>query len=220
MPPRVSQQRQPRPRPPRRLGDGTGFEDPAPKPRPYLLHDQANLVCLPLLCALCLAGLAELVDCWLITVIFTVYIVADLLWILVVPESLPRFPAIITVHHLITLALLSHPLRYPVDARFTCLDGLVEISTLFLIARRHCTGWLSTLCNWLYWGSTIALRFVLQPYLLMLFWRLAAKYPPHVRAVVIGSQTFLCIFNTGLVIIAINASRYQKTHKKTHKKAA
>lgn len=205
--------RQPRPRPPRRLGDGTGFPEAQPKPRPYLLHDQTNLVCLPILCALCVAGLADLVDCWAITVAFTLYIVVDLLWILIVPESLPRFPLIITVHHVITLALLSHPLRYPVDAHFTCLDGLVEISTFFLIARRHCKGLLSKACNWLYWGTTIALRFMLQPYLLWLFWRLAKPYPAHVKVVVIGSQTFLCFFNLGLVVIAVNASRYAKKHK-------
>ena len=37
------------------------------------------------------------------------------------PESLPRYPHIIMVHHVITLALLSHPLRFPQDAHFTCL---------------------------------------------------------------------------------------------------
>lgn len=213
-----AQPRAPRPRPPRRLGDGTGFPEALkPKARPYLLHDQTNLVALPILCALCVAGLADLVDCWNITVAFTAYIVFDLLWILIVPESLPRFPLIITVHHLITLALLSHPLRYPHDARFTCLDGLVEISTFFLIARRHCKGLLSKLCNWLYWGTTIALRFMLQPYLLALFWRLAKPLPAHDRAIVVGSQSFLCFFNLGLVVVAVNASRYAKQHKKDKK---
>ncbi len=190
------------------------------KTRPYVLHDQANLVCLPLLCLMCFAGLAGVADCWRITVAFTVYILADLAWILIVPESLPRFPLIITVHHLITLALLSHPLRYPVDAHFTCLDGLVEMSTFFMIARRHCSGRLSAAMNALYWLTTIALRFVLQPYLLYLFFVLAKPYPLHVQAVVIGSQLFLCIFNMGLIAVAINAKLYQKRSKTQSVKAA
>jgi len=209
----------PRPRPPRRLGDGTGFgHDAAPaKTRPYVLHDQANLVCLPLLCALCCAGLAGVADCWLISVAFTAYILADLAWILIVPESLPRFPLIITVHHLITLALLSHPLRYPQDAHFTCLDGLVEMSTFFMIARRHCGGRLSAVMNALYWFTTVALRFMLQPYLLRLFYRLAQPYSALDRGIVVGSQAFLCFFNCGLVVVAVNTKLYQK--KKASKTA-
>ena len=205
-----------RPRTPikRRLGDGTGFGEKQAPTRPYLLHDQANLLCLPILCGLCFAGLADLVDCWNITLVFTVYIVLDLLWILVVPESLPRYPGIITVHHLITLALLSHPLRHPQDARFTCLDGLVELSTFFMIARRHCSGALSRAANAAYWASTVGLRFMLQPFLLFQFYEETRNYEARTRATVLGSQLFLCLFNFGLVAVAINAKLYQKKLKK------
>lgn len=76
---------------------------------------------LPLLCGLCIGGLANFIDCYLVTLIFTGYIIFDFTWILLYPDSLPRYPHIILVHHVITLALLSHPLRFPEDSRFTCL---------------------------------------------------------------------------------------------------
>jgi hypothetical protein len=182
--------RRPRTKAPRRLGDGTGYGEGPPlgtptKTRPYMFHDRVNLVCLAVLSALCLGGLADWLDCWQVTVIFTGYIVLDLLWILIVPESLPRHPQIITVHHLVTLALLSHPLLVPQDARFTCLDGLVELSTFFMIARRHCAGRLSALCNALYWVSTVGLRFVLQPYLLYKFHLHTLNYESRTRATVL-----------------------------------
>ena len=169
-----------------------------------MLHENANLVCLPLLCVLCFAGLAGVADCWLITVAFTAYIVGDLLWIFIWPESLPRFPLVIKVHHVITLALLSHPLRYPSDAHFTCLDGLVELSTFFMVARRQCSGLLSDVLNALYWFTTIALRFGLQPWLLYRFWTLAAGYQAWDRFIVVASQACLCVFNIGLVSVAVN----------------
>ena len=76
---------------------------------------------MPLLCGLCIAGLVGLIDCYTVTLIFTGYILFDLSWILLYPEALPRYPHVIIVHHVITLALLSHPLRFRQDARFTCL---------------------------------------------------------------------------------------------------
>ena len=62
-----------------------------------------------------------MIDNYHVTLIFTAYIIFDLSWILLYPDALPRYPGIIMVHHVITLALLSHPLRFPKDAHFTCL---------------------------------------------------------------------------------------------------
>lgn len=58
------------------------------------------------------------------------------------------------------LSLLA--LRPPCCRR--CVDGIVELNTLFLIARR-CAPWrpVRTLCSWLYWGSFIPLRCILYP---------------------------------------------------------
>ena len=105
---------------------------------------------------------------------------------------------------MITLALLSHPLRFPSDAHFTCMDGLVELSTFFMVARRQCSGLLSDVLNALYWFTTIALRFGLQPWLLYRFSVLAAGYAPRDRFIVMASQSCLCVFNVGLVSVAVN----------------
>jgi hypothetical protein len=210
-----------RPKPRRVLADGHGLPEAAKpvKCRPYVLHEQANLVLLPLLCVLCVGGLAGLFDCWLVTVVFTAYIIGDLLWIFIWPESLPRFPLVIKVHHLITLALLSHPLRFPADAHFTCLDGLVELSTFCMVARRMCSGRLSAALNVAYWVGTIALRLGLQPFLLYRFIVLTAGYAPTDRAIIVGSQSCLCVFNVGLVSVAVNAKLEQRKRAKALKAA-
>jgi hypothetical protein len=210
-----------RPKPRRALADGHGLPDAAKpvKSRPYVLHEQANLLLLPLLCVLCFGGLAGAVDCWLVTIAFTAYIVGDLAWIIIWPESLPRFPLVIKVHHLITLALLSHPLRFPADAHFTCLDGLVELSTFFMVARRQCSGRLSVALNIAYWVGTIALRFGLQPFLLWRFIVLTDGYALLDRSIIVGSQTCLCVFNLGLVSVAVNAKLEQRKRLKAAKAA-
>ena len=267
-----------------------------------------------------------LVDNYQVTLIFTAYVIFDLSWILLYPDVLPRYPGVIMVHHIITLALLSHPLRFPQDAHFTCLarphvpdspplgrvagfavrggahiaqrsepkknapqDGMVELSTFCLIARRQCKvlsaaparpaqysflgflkhhsatpcaalqGWLSKLLNYGYWTGTITLRLGLQPYLLartlsaprtlspppclwgrgqrsrrtvwctlivaspaplqLSFWRVTRKYDPVDRFIIMASQGFLCIFNVGLVVLALNSRREHK-RKIAREKAA
>lgn len=46
--------------------------------------------------------------------------------------------------------------------KYTCVDGVVELNTLFLIARRQLP-WRPArkLCSWLYWGSFIPMRCIL-----------------------------------------------------------
>lgn len=72
-----------------------------------------------------------------VTNMFIVYIAADLLWIWMEPETLPSLHWVIMSHHVITLLLLTFPYRHPDFAHFTCWDGITEINTFFLIARRH-----------------------------------------------------------------------------------
>ena len=40
-------------------------------------------------------------------------------------------------HHVVTFLLLLFPLRHPAFANFTCWDGITELNTFFLIARRQ-----------------------------------------------------------------------------------
>lgn len=66
--------------------------------------------------------------------------------------------------------LLLFPLRYPHLARFTCWDGLVELNTLCLIARRQLR-FGRGVTGPLYWASFFPLRMGLYPYLLLRFWQ-------------------------------------------------
>lgn len=42
-----------------------------------------------------------------------------------------------TGHHVVTFLLLLFPLRFPAYANFTCWDGITELNTFFMIARRQ-----------------------------------------------------------------------------------
>lgn len=72
-----------------------------------------------------------------VTDIFLLYVLADFIWIIVQPSTLPSAHALILGHHAVTILLLTFPLRHPDLARFTCWDGLTEINTFFLVARRQ-----------------------------------------------------------------------------------
>lgn len=83
-------------------------------------HDQANLVLLPILGCLTVAGLLQLVDPLLVTYAFTLYTVFDLAWIAIQPDAVPSKPTLILMHHVFTLLLLGIPLRFPHLAIYTC----------------------------------------------------------------------------------------------------
>ena len=72
-----------------------------------------------------------------VTYFFILYVLADFLWILVQPDTLPSLHNVILGHHVVTILLLTFPLRHPSLAHFTCWDGLTELNTFFLVARRQ-----------------------------------------------------------------------------------
>lgn len=90
--------------------------------RACVLHDQVNLVLLPILGALTAAGLLfpQRVDPANVTILFTLYIVADFAWLVAQPEAVPSLPKVILAHHVVTFVLLCFPLAYPALAVFTC----------------------------------------------------------------------------------------------------
>jgi hypothetical protein len=73
------------------------------------------------------------------------------------PDTLPSMPWIILAHHIITFLLLLFPLRHPEYANFTCWDGLTEINTFFLIARRQVPEHFRLL-NGIYWVTFFPFR--------------------------------------------------------------
>ena len=84
----------------------------------------------------CIVSLLNVVPAQ-VTYLFILYVLADFLWILVQPATLPSLHTVILGHHVVTVLLLTFPLRHPGFAHFTCWDGLTELNTFFLVARRQ-----------------------------------------------------------------------------------
>lgn len=72
-----------------------------------------------------------------VTKLFISYIIFDFLWIAIQPSTLPSLQPLILGHHFVTFLLLTFPYRNPAFSHFTCWDGITEINTFFLIARRQ-----------------------------------------------------------------------------------
>lgn len=186
------------------------------------LHDQVNLVLLPTLGVAAIAGLAGVVDPWLVTFFLTAYIVGDLIWIAVEPTCLPSLPKVIMAHHVVTLVLLSFPLRYPEFGLYTCLDGLAEVNTYFLIARRQYKQW-ATVCDVLYWVTFVPFRIILYPALLWPFWQSLQTHSALNKTLCLGAQFLLCLFNLALLHLSVKGvlkRRQKRASKESQDKAA
>ena len=72
-----------------------------------------------------------------VTKLFLGYIAFDFVWIAIQPSTLPSLQGLILFHHFVTFLLLTFPYRNPAFSHFTCWDGITEINTFFLIARRQ-----------------------------------------------------------------------------------
>lgn len=174
---------------------------------PVILHDRANLVALPAIGTLVLAGLLGYIDTHLVTQAFIFYIVADFFWILLEPKAVPSRPRVILWHHAVTFLLLQIPLKHPQLGRYTCMDGLIEWNTFFLIARRQFPNQYR-LFNYLYWATFYPMRLVLFPVLLPLFYKeMQNGYTWYEMAAVMGTQTALVIFNCWFLIASWRRAR-------------
>ena len=107
-----------------------------PRSLSYRLHDALNVPLVGALSSMCIAGLIGAMDAHLVTKIFITYIAIDTTWIAFSPSAVPRYAWAIVIHHVLTFMILLHPLRFPEHAIETCRDGIVELNTFFLIARR------------------------------------------------------------------------------------
>jgi hypothetical protein len=85
------------------------------------LHDQINMGLLPVIGGLAVGGLAGICDTAHATNAFILYIIVDIVWLARVPDAVPSLPKVVLVHHVITLLLLTFPLRFPAFGVFTCL---------------------------------------------------------------------------------------------------
>eukprot|EP00884_Botryococcus_braunii_P020500 jgi/Botrbrau1/7133/Bobra.0143s0013.1 len=129
---------------------------------------------------------------------FIVYVVGDYFWVLYEPDAVPSLPSVILWHHIITFMLLLFPLFRPDFANFTCWDGLTEINTFFLVARRQLPEHFRLL-NALYWITFIPFRCIMYPGLLVKFWFVLDGYPLWERCYVCLCQLGLCMFNAAML---------------------
>jgi hypothetical protein len=90
-------------------------------------------------------------------------------------------------------------------------DGLCEINTFFLIARRH---WkpLRPLFSFLYWVTFVPMRTALYPIMLVHFWREMQPYARWEALVVCGCQLLLIAFN--LFLLTLSALNWYKRSMK------
>ena len=188
----------------------------------YRLHDALNVPLVGGLSVMCILGLLGLMDAHLITKIFITYIVVDTVWIVVSPSAVPKHAGALVLHHVLTFAILLHPLRYPEHAIETCRDGIVEVNTFFLIVRRNTARGtaLNLACDFAY-HATLSIRFFWQPYLIYHFRIIThmdskdrpGGYPFSEHYMVMVSQVMLCVFNIMIVLPGLLAKGKRKTKK-------
>lgn len=143
---------------------------PSVDPEALRTHDLANIIVLALVLVLNLVALVGYYR-WFFVVVFSLYMVADFLWVWVKPECVPS-PGIVLPHHIATLMLLAHPLRFPPHSGFAVLVTLVEWQTTIMVARRHFETYLARqpeltkYINYAYWPAAIGTRLLLHPWAL------------------------------------------------------
>ena len=142
-------------------------------------HDAANVPVLTLIALACVAGVAGALDPLVVTRgvpgVHRPRRAVDRALAAVACRARRRW---LVAHHVVTAALLAHPLRHPERAIETCRNGLVEANTLFFDtaaagagggARRTRCGTGCTSRRWRRW------RFAWQPYLLWHFYANVTK---------------------------------------------
>lgn len=178
----------------------------------YLLHDALNVPLVGALSFMCIAGIMGWMDVAIITKVFAVYIAVDTAWIVLSPSAVPRFASAIIFHHVLTLAILYHPLQHPEYHIETCRNGIVELNTFFLIVRRQLQrgSLLNIMCDVAY-HLTLSIRFIWQPYLIWHFYKIslleAGVSTPMERPFLVGTQVLLCAFNIFMVLPGMLAKK-------------
>ncbi|CAK0782861.1 hypothetical protein CVIRNUC_006056 [Coccomyxa viridis] len=182
-------------------------------------HDTVNVYALPVLGAACTLSLLGLLDGSIVTKLFLGYIAFDFAWIAIQPSTLPSLQGLILFHHAVTFLLLTFPYRNPAFSHFTCWDGITEINTFFLIARRQTRNFHRAF-HWAYWLSFIPMRLIMYPVLLVRFWRVLEGYPWWDRGLVVGCQLLLCLFNYGMFWLSIRRRMVKRDPKRPPRPSA
>lgn len=182
------------------------------------LHDVVNLALIPIVALGTILGIAGKVDPVIVSQGFLLYVLIDFIWLIVQPEAVPSLPNVILAHHVVTVALLYFPLRYNELGIYTCIDGLCEINTFFLIARRQWPKLKGTM-DALYWITFIPSRTICYPVMLYEFWHVfedriergvASRWEQFTCC---GCQAFLILFNAALLYLGLKKKFGKKRRK-------
>jgi hypothetical protein len=135
----------------------------------HRLHDVFNLATLPLICGAnilyLILGFDNLLEMQFY--LFTLYLLSDTIWVLILPQSVAS-PSTITQHHLVVLLgwVIPH-YTDPSLSRWCSLGLLVEINTFFLIGRRFFKR--TVIMQIFFYATWIILRMIIFPIILYSF---------------------------------------------------
>ena len=100
------------------------------------LHDYWNLLLIPGLIALSIAGIRHAAWNTPLGIFMFAYIALDGLWIAVQPHIVGS-PNTLIGHHIATLLIVAHALSNPLHTPMVSWMTVVEVNTFFLILKRH-----------------------------------------------------------------------------------
>lgn len=109
---------------------------------------------------------------------FSAYLLIDFIWVLIRPKCTVANSSSILLHHVVTGLLMSTPWKYKQFAWHLAISLSVEINTLFLTFRRHCSqgSLFHFLFNIGFYASWVGLRLILFPVLVVFYYHEYSRY--------------------------------------------
>jgi hypothetical protein len=129
-------------------------------------HDQVNYICLTIVISLNIYFLVSptVEKLQLYSRVFVFYLLADFVWILLLPQSVSS-PSFILVHHVATsVAIASLPVMDFELGKLGALACLVEVNTFARLLRKVYRD--SELINFMFYASWVFSRLIVGPYTL------------------------------------------------------
>lgn len=130
------------------------------------IHDYFNLFALPLVCLCSLNYLAfDSSTYYFQYFVFFFYMVFDLIWLMLIPQSVAS-PLVIIAHHIICMLGWNIPIMYNLKySKLFAVGVLVEFNTWLLIARRNFKE--SYILNFLFYITWVLIRVMAFPLLML-----------------------------------------------------
>ena len=140
-------------------------------------HDFANLFCLPIISIMDILYIlfsdGDDLFFWVLYITFFAYLILDIIWILVKPNSVGS-PVFVLIHHLICAIAWPLQLLEPKFSYWISLALLVEINTFFITARRYYHKYI--ILDIFFWITWILFRLIMYPYIIYNFISIYQNY--------------------------------------------